>query len=169
MPSRILPYKYIGKVFGRWTVIAYAGVSPDHHWRCICTCGTRRVVRGANLVLGKSKSCGCLERELTASRNTRHGHARRGFKTPEYWSWTGMIQRCKSSAHSAFRNYGGRGIRACKRWCGSNGFANFLADMGNRPPNLTLDRRNNGGNYTPQNCRWATRREQRANQRRAAA
>lgn len=76
--------------------------------------------------------------------------------------WSNMLNRCHNESHEAYKNYGGRGIAVCKRWLK---FDNFLADMGPRPGKLTLDRKNNDGNYTPRNCRWATRKQQAANRR----
>jgi len=85
------------------------------------------------------------------------------FGTPEYWSWGGMIQRCHNPSNPAFHNYGGRGIKVCKRW---RKFENFYADMGPRPsPNHTLDRINNNHGYNPKNCRWATWLQQASNRR----
>lgn len=95
--------------------------------------------------------------------NTVHGGARRGAVTREYGSWHAMLQRCENPKHHAFKNYGGRGIVVCERW---HLLENFLADMGPRPPGKSLDRINNNGNYEPGNCRWATPKEQIANQRR---
>lgn len=169
MPPRILPQQYVGKIFGHWTVKSYAGLLPDHHWLCICDCGTSKVVRGANLIRGVTTSCGCQKNRRLIERNTRHGNAIRGAKTSTYWSWTGMIQRCFYPRHKSFHNYGGRGIRICRRWLGEHGFRNFLSDMGERPSHLTLDRIKTDGHYTPENCRWATRAEQRRNQRKKAA
>ena len=73
-----------------------------------------------------------------------------------------MNQRCRNPRDDAFAYYGGRGIKVCKRW---RDFKNFLADMGTRPPEKTLDRQNNEGDYKPSNCRWATHKEQQRNSR----
>ena len=88
-----------------------------------------------------------------------HGRSR----TKIYRIYHAMLNRCYRSADQAYKNYGGRGITVCDRWRSS--FEAFLGDMGERPSGLTLDRRNNDGNYSPDNCRWASREEQRRNQR----
>jgi hypothetical protein len=87
-------------------------------------------------------------------------HGRR--RTTEYFIWRNFRQRCTNPKDPCFKNYGGRGISVCDRW---NKFENFFADMGERPPGLTLDRRNNDGDYDKGNCRWATRSEQNLNRR----
>lgn len=100
-----------------------------------------------------------------ASGNARrkHGHAAKGAETSEYGIWLAMKRRCYLKTNKKYQRYGGRGITVCSRWLGADGFANFLADMGRRPSGLTLDREDNDGNYTPDNCRWATQKVQQNN------
>ncbi len=117
---------------------------------CVCDCGAVRIVNGYHLKRGCTQSCGCLKNEKTRARATKHGLA----KTATYKVWQSIISRCHNKNGKALKNYSSRGITRCERW---DKFENFLADMGERPDGMEIDRINNDGNYEPGNCRWVTR------------
>jgi hypothetical protein len=149
-----------GKRFGRWRVIAYAGKAK---WTCACDCGgVRADIEGQNLREGKSRSCGCLRREVSSAVHKTHGMS----KTPEYQAWTNLKQRCLNANRPDYGNYGGRGILPCEEWSGRHSFEAYFAVTGLRPPGRSLDRIDNDRGYEPGNVQWATKKQQIQNRRR---
>ena len=158
-----------GQRFGRLVAIHVSGrKNREAVWSCLCDCGTTHEVTSTTLVAGKSRSCGCLQKEEQSKRitksNTVHGHNKsgRGNQSPTWHSWASMKKRCTMVGHVSYPSYGGRGITVCPRW---DEFVNFLSDMGDRPAGKTLDRIDVDGGYEPSNCRWATLSEQQKNKR----
>lgn len=165
-----------GKRFGRWLVLRFSkrGYSNRFVWTCVCDCGKERDVFGPNLTSGKSKSCGCLMKEMISLKSTTHGATRGGVRKTEYTIHNKIKGRCFNPNDAAYWMYGARGITLCDGWLK---FENFLADIGPRPSNKSVDRKDNNLGYTcgkcpqcvskgwPMNCHWATAKQQCNNRR----
>lgn len=127
--------------------------------RCRCVCGRIVTIRKSHY-LGETKSCGCQRSRLLSESARKHGMR----DTPTYQAWRGMKERCYNPGHASYAYYGARGIAVCERW--RDNFAAFLADMGKMPADsMTIDRLDNDANYSPANCRWATKTQQNRNHR----
>ena len=152
----------VGKKIGRFTILSRAenGKNGEPRWNCLCDCGNKKIVYSVNLNHGRTLSCGCLGHENAIKANTIHAQKH----TRLYTIWQNIKARCNNPKSEFYKNYGGRRITICDDW---NSFISFRdwALANGYANNLFIERKNNNGNYTPENCCFASMKEQSRNRR----
>lgn len=145
-----------GQKFGMLTAIKY--IDKDKYsncnWLCKCDCGNEKIIRSSSFKSGKTKSCGCLLKEIAKFTHTKHGQT----NIPEYNVWVDIKQWCYNENHSKYKNYGIKDIRVCSQW--KNSFEKFYKDVGKRPSKeYTLERLGEDWHFTPSNCEWVIKKK----------
>lgn len=145
-----IDFSIIGTKFNNLTVVSFSHTDQkDSYWNCLCKCGVLIIKPRRHLKDGSLKSCGCISRSAQGLSKTR-----------TYAIWEGMIARCYNPNRKEYSKYGGVGLQVETRW---HVFSNFYSDMGECPPNFTIERKNNKKGYSSSNCKWASRKEQNRN------
>lgn len=154
----------LNRKFGRLTIVERVKSRKDNRLcLCRCDCGNEKIFWTANVISGRTQSCGCLNSEIITKRNFKHGHGGHGkARSREYQAWSNMLTRCTNPNSTAWHNYGGRGIAVSDELAD---FSRFLAVLGPCPDGYELDRINNDGHYERGNVRWADLKTQANNKR----
>lgn len=166
-PAKTNPADFIGKKFGRFTILEFVRRVNGHNiLRCVCDCGNEREVRLSSLTTGNTYSCGCYSTErrsaISIEANTKHGLCYH----PLYSVWANMKDRCSNSNNIGYQHYGGRGIRVCTEWETSfEDFYEWATSKGKYSKGLSIERLDVDGNYEPSNCTFANLHTQSRNKR----
>lgn len=152
-----------GQIFGRLTCISHIvpenGRADKLYWFCKCSCGNEVITTTGNLRTGNAKSCSCLQKDIVSKLSTTHGKSNTSKNTGDaYYIWLGMRNRCNNPKSKDWEYYGGKGVKVCERW---DSYELFEQDMGIRPTKEhSIDRRDSDLGYNPDNCYWATFKQQ---------
>ena len=161
MPRIYKSVDITGKKFDRLTAIklSHRGKLSVQYWEFLCDCGNTKVINKNKVVQGRTKSCGCLAKDVASELSLVHGHAKTRLKSQSrtYNIWAGMLGRIKRPLTASYV-----GLKVCEEW---KDFANFLRDMGEAPEGKSIDRIDNTIGYFPSNCRWSNSQEQSRNRR----